>query len=532
MRRILILILILIFQFAILFSEAKQNSATTDENVHLPVGYTYLKFHDFRFNPEHPNFQKVWIALPLLFQKINLPTDFDDLWQRAGNFEQDTWREARDFGEKLLYSSGNDADKILLSGRLMTIILTLSITVAVFLWSKKLWGGFWAGIVAAILFAFEPLILAHGNLTNTDISVSLFFALSVWFLIKFFQNSSWKNTILLGVALGLLQLSKYTAIIFYPFALAALIYWLWVKHSDWKKEFKKVWLKIIVVLAIHWVVITLAYFPHIKMFYSPDYIKGLILVVKHAAGGHSSFLLGQFSNQGWWYYFPFAFLVKTSLITLILLAGMKILYLKKQLKFNFEQVVILIAIAIYFLSAISSKANLGARHLLPIYPLIFVLLGFWGTGLSLKLKVKSEKLQLKIKNFIILLLILFVLDSLAVFPHHLAYFNQLIGTENGYKYLLDSNYDWGQELKRIAVYQRDVLFGEKVYLDYWWDGDLAPDYYGINYERMTPEKKYISGMVVIGATSYMMPEYRWLREYPILDRIGNGVFVIDLRQKI
>jgi uncharacterized membrane protein len=527
MRQILILVLILLVQFSILFSEASFDSATTDENVHLPAGYSYLKFHDFRFNPEHPPLQKVWVALPLLFQEINLPTDFDALWQGAGRFEEDTWREAREFGEKLLYASNNDADTMLLSGRLMTILFALAITCLVYIWSGKLWG-VKGGIISAALVAFSPLMLAHGKLTNTEISVTLFYLLSVWWLIKFLRSPGWKTALILGLFFGLLQLSKYTAIIFLPIAFISLVYWLWRKKKIWKEELKRLLPWIGLVLLIGWLIITLAYFPKIKFFYSPDYIKGLWLVVKHTAAGHSSYLIGQFSRTGWWYYFPFAFLVKSSLITLTLVAGMMIVYFKNQIKLKPEHHIIIIAILVYFLSSMTSRANLGARHLLPIYPFIFVLLGWWGTALNSKLKVIGGRLQLKVKIFVTLFLILFIGDSLSAFPYHISYFNQIIGIENGYKYLLDSNYDWGQEMKRVARYQKEVLGGKVVYLDYWWNGDLAPDYYGIKYIKMLPSMQEIKGTIVIGATSYMQPDYSWLRQYPIKDRIGKSVFVIEL----
>jgi len=527
MRRTLLLILILALQFFVLFYEAKYDSATTDENVHLPAGYTYLKFHDFRFNPEHPPLQKMLVAIPLMFQKINLPDDFNALWSEAGDFKTDTWKPARQFGEELLYSSGNNADQMILSGRLMTIMLTLTLTVAVYVISKSFWGTR-GGLLSATLVAFEPIMLAHGKLTNTDISVTLFFLLSVWWMGNFFKKPNIKNTFIFGFLMGLLQLSKYTAIIFYPIAFVGLILWLYTKKFAWKKELKKLFLLIILALAVHWVIITLAYFPHIKFFYAPDYIKGLVLVLGHVASGHSSFLMGEFNQSGWWYYFPLALVMKTSLISLVLLLGLMIVKIKRAFHFDFSLTLFSVSAIIFLLFSMTSKANLGARHLLAIYPLVFVLLGFWGYYIS-NLKIQISKLHFKIKNLIILLIILFMLESLAVFPFHITYFSSLVGTTHGYQYLLDSNYDWGQELKRIKIYQTKELKGEKIYLDYWWDGDEAPAYYNIKYERLTPKMKDVKGIMVIGATSYMNKDYGWIRELPISSRIGNGVFVIDTR---
>lgn len=527
MRRILLLFLILALQFFILFYEAKYDSATTDENVHLPAGYSYLRFHDFRFNPEHPPLQKMLVAIPLMFQKINLPSDFDALWSEAGDFKTDTWKPARQFGEELLYLSGNNADQMMLSGRLMTILLTLSLTVAVYAISKSFWGTR-GGLLSATLVAFEPLILAHGKLTNTDISVTLFFLLAVWWMGNFFKKPSVKSAIIFGALMGLLELSKYTAVIFYPIAFIGLVLWLYAKKPIWKKELKKLYPLILLALTIHWVVITLAYFPQVTFFYAPDYIKGLKLVLGHAASGHSSFLMGQFSQSGWWYYFPLALVMKTSLITLVLLLGLMIVKIKRAFHFDFSLTLFAVSALVFLLFSMTSKANLGARHLLAIYPLVFVLLGFWGYYIS-NLKMQISKLHFKIKNFIILLIVLFVLESLSVFPFHITYFNSLVGTARGYQYLLDSNYDWGQELKRIKNFQDQELKGETIYLDYWWDGDRAPDYYGIKYERLTPQMKDVEGVMVIGATSYMNTDYSWIRELPIARRIGNGVFVIDTR---
>ena len=131
--------------FLIMICGANQDSATMDEKAHIPAGFTYLKFKDYRLNPEHPPLAKDIAALPLMFFKINFPLNSSS-WQKDINGQ---W----EVGDLFLYQSGNNADKIIFWARFGLIILTLICALFVYKWAKELLGETW-GLLPFFLFLF------------------------------------------------------------------------------------------------------------------------------------------------------------------------------------------------------------------------------------------------------------------------------------------------------------------------------------------------------------------------------------------
>ena len=139
--------LMVLVSFALMLSASLQESATMDELAHIPAGYGYVKYLDYRLNPEHPPLVKALAALPLLFQKLNFPTD-KSAWQKEINGQ---WEA----GTQFLYESGNNANKIIQWSRLMPMLLTLLLIIFIYIWGKELMGRWWA-LLPAFLFPFPP----------------------------------------------------------------------------------------------------------------------------------------------------------------------------------------------------------------------------------------------------------------------------------------------------------------------------------------------------------------------------------------
>jgi hypothetical protein len=168
------------------------------------------------------------------------------------------------------------------------------------------------------------------------------------------------------------------------------------------------------------------------------------------------------------------FFLKTPLPLILLIAVALVFVGKSRQKMALTFGFLLVPAGIYFAMISASGWGIGHRHLLPIYPFLFVLVGgciAWAT-----------RQRGWIKGGVALLLLWYFLSALAIHPHYLAYFNQLAGgPDNGYKYLVDSNLDWGQDLKGLKRYM--VRHGiEKVWLSYF--GTANPDYYGIEYDYL------------------------------------------------
>src|SRR3989338_9046758 len=110
-------LLILVFMFFILVFSSWNDSLTFDEVAHIPAGYSYLAKQDYRLNPEHPPLIKDLAAVPLLFLRLNFPTD-NPAWTKDINGQ---WT----MGSLFLYESGNDAEKIIRFSRFPIMLLAI-----------------------------------------------------------------------------------------------------------------------------------------------------------------------------------------------------------------------------------------------------------------------------------------------------------------------------------------------------------------------------------------------------------------------
>ncbi|PIN80792.1 hypothetical protein COV16_00275, partial [Candidatus Woesearchaeota archaeon CG10_big_fil_rev_8_21_14_0_10_34_8] len=198
-----------------------------------------------------------------------------------------------------------------------------------------------------------------------------------------------------------------------------------------------------IIIAVGIIILILSYgIVNVKSFFT-----GLSMVFSQSLGDRAGYLLGMNSVQGWWYYFIVAFFVKTPASTLIVLFAALFLFFKtkhdnKKIR---NALFLLIPAVLYFIAFIPSKYNIGHRHILPIYPFLFV---FMSSIISVDLESLGDKFARykKYAKIVLLFLIaLLIMGTVFSYPYFIPYFNELVGgSENGHKYLLDSNLDWGQ----------------------------------------------------------------------------------------
>jgi 4-amino-4-deoxy-L-arabinose transferase-like glycosyltransferase len=558
----------------------RQEVQTVDEGVHLAAGVSYWLTSDYRLNEEHPPLAKLLAALPVVLAKPNINFS-SSAWQT-----RDQWQFAREF----LYQSRNDADQLLFLGRLPMVFLALLLGLFIFLWAKRL-GGDLAGFLALAWYALDPNFLAHGRYITTDVAVTLGFTASLYFLFSWLKNWRWQNALVFGLIFGITQVTKFSAVFLWIIILLIGVIWFWHQVSRNLLTIKKALVKIFQVLGIAFVgtfiCVTLVYSGQIKsgkndpwvqelyreraiLVNSPElsqkaslvqklikisdektftgkainyivkdlpilnwsYFKGLAIVVNHDYWGHLAYLNGQYSEFGWWWYFPLAFLVKTPLATLVLFVVALIAFLwswreKSNSKGHANFWILGLASIMYFLWSLTSHINLGQRHIFPIYPAIFVFLGIF-----LSVVVKNRNQVFKILIFAIA--VLYLLTSLLAFPAYTAYFSELIGGEkNGHKYLVDSNVDWGQDLKRLRSYliKNQIPF---VCMSYFGQASLV--YYGIDYRYLPTSQdphdpNQVNCLVAISLTSYLSEDgaYWWLKKYQPDVRIGGSIYLYDFR---
>ena len=274
----------------------------------------------------------------------------------------------------------------------------------------------------------------------------------------------------------------------------------------------------------------------------PSYWNGLKAILERAERGNPTFLMGRYSTKGWWYYFPVAFFIKTPLPMLLLLALALVLTIRRQ-SWRAEMWLLLPAV-VYLLALMSSLLNIGYRHLLPILPLLFV---YVSKIANCELRIANRRLQFAVYNLQSVVLGILVvwqtLSALRIYPHYLAYFNEIVGgPENGYRYLVDSNLDWGQDLPALRDYL-DQEGIDRIYLS--WFGPARPERYGIRYRPLPGFPLYqgsaetfafnpyqpAPGLYAISATNLQgvlfddHDIFAWFREQEPLARPGYSIFV-------
>lgn len=543
----IIILLIIVSAFLLMLGPAKQDSAIMDELAHIPAGYSYVKFLDYRLNPEHPPLLKALSALPLLFQsaswRINFPTN-SDAWQNQVN---DQW----EIGTQFLYKSGNDADKIIFYSRLAPMLLLLILIGFAYFWASELMGKWWA-LLPAALIAFSPNFLAHGHYVTNDIGACLGILIASYYFLKSICDPSKKNIIIAGLTFGLAELIKFSAVLLVPFFIFLVLILFIEKavkeikspviENKLKKIFRFFYVdfgRLLLMLVIGGILIYLVYglftlnYPSEKQYsdtlsilqpfdknYSvnsvlamsqnkilrplSEYFLGILMVIKRSSDGSINYFLGEVSNKGNPYYFLAIFIMKETLPTLIIILTAFILSFwnilkaisrgKKNIKnkffeyftTNFSEFSMIIFVAGYGLYSVNSNLNIGFRHIMPALPFIYILSAqaikklFYiapqaiPDGLTQKfLNTINKILNLGIKYIILLgLLIWLIAGAISASPYYLSRFNEFFGgTFNGYEYATDSNFDWGQDLKRLKEFVNNPPNNEKI-------EKIAVDYFG------------------------------------------------------
>lgn len=226
-----------------------------------------------------------------------------------------------------------------------------------------------------------------------------------------------------------------------------------------------------------------------------------------------AFLCGEWESVGWWWFFPFALLVKSTPVELLLFVfgvGAWLVLIRVSVpgrRLAYKCAAPLLAALVYAAFALNSHLNIGHRHILPLYGFGFILAG-----------LVFHRLQKKTSAAFSLIVIAALIGgqlfaSLTVRPHYLTYFNRITGgPDQGYKYLVDSSLDWGQSLPDLTAWLETNARGKRVYLSYF--GSDSPARFGLDATRIgdvffhpspamsTVIPPYLPGVYVFSATMW------------------------------
>lgn len=529
-----LLIVICLASFALMLGASFAESAIVDELAHIPAGYAYVRFLDYRINPEHPPLLKALAAAPLILLRPQFPLD-NPWWTSAVNGE---WA----VGGAFLYGLKNDAETLIRTARLVPMLATILLVVLVYQWSKRIMGKGWA-LLPATLTAFSPVILAHGHYDTTDIAAALGAIVGLYSFEHFIEDPSWKTLIWAGLGFGFAQVMKFSLVLLFPvyillallFVAAEIMENLQETHrARWKLFWERLWRVLAQVVLIFVIGIVVVVYPLYALFtarypmdkqiadteatigYLADtksngpeeliaradlwavrhqltrplaqYGLGLVMVMQRVSGTDQSYFLGQVFDRGKHSYFPVIYALKETIPALILIlagialavtrAGRNLLRRRFRLPSyildHFAEFAMLIFVGFYWIWSITSPLNIGVRHLIPTLPLIYIL-----TAVSLSKWAEKNNgwLQNRYKIGGILVLLLWLgIEIGLVYPHYISYYNEFAGgTTNGYRSATDSNYDWGQDMLALQRWTEKHPEVDKLALDFF--GASNPTYY-------------------------------------------------------
>ena len=216
MRYKLTAVLIIVTALILAITSLWDDSPIVDEMPHIGAGYSYITKGDHRLNPEHPPLAKDLAGLSLKFLRVKDEPAFESkFWQEDINGQ---W----EFGRKLIFNSGNDADKLAKYAKIPQLLFFILAAVIIFIWSRKLYGSK-ASLIALFLFSFSPTVLAHSRFVTTDMPALFGILLATFFFVKYLEKPTKKNLCLAGLMLGVAQLTKFSVFLLVPFFLVLAI---------------------------------------------------------------------------------------------------------------------------------------------------------------------------------------------------------------------------------------------------------------------------------------------------------------------
>jgi hypothetical protein len=271
-----------------------------------------------------------------------------------------------------------------------------------------------------------------------------------------------------------------------------------------------------------------------------QWLLGFAMVTSHVEGGHDAFLLGQTSNQGWWYYYPVTIALKTQIGLFVLLIATLLLLTKLEKKHWFDEAFLWVLPVILLGMGMQGKINLGIRYMLPIYAFLFLFVARLANVITfdnLK-RFKDNGLKFALSWVVVAAMTWYVLSGILVYPHYLAYYNEFVGGyKNGYKYLTDSNTDWGQDIKRLSKWVDDKQV-DSISVDVFPGAFEAEQYLGDKMVEWHVQNGRPTGYFALSATFYQNSrlkkganggmDYSWLDDIKPIENIGGSILIYKL----
>jgi len=425
-------------------------SHTMDEPIHLGAGMEWLDHGTMTGDVSHPPMARVLSALG--------PWLAGERWTPTGNTTLD--------GTTVL---GHDAhyDRMLALARLGILPLFLLACAMVFLWGNRV-GGPVAALLATFLFTTIPPVLAHAGLVTTDMAATAFTAAGAYAALVWAERPDARRTLALGLAVGLGMLAKYSLVVFLPGIWAAMYVCHWRGFRAVPGQVRKYWLPAAVAAGVAALVIWAGFrfsfgephFVHWRL-PAPRFFDGLHDVWDHNEKGHASYILGERHHFGVWYFFPVTLGVKTPLATILLIVwAVCVAWRRERLRLAAPVAYCAAILAI----AMSSRINIGVRHVLPLYVGVAVI-GGAAAAAALARRPAAGRWAAWTAPVLFALFGWQVVSGALAHPDYISYTNE-ITRGHAERFVAESDLDWGQDMHRVGDFLKKVGATEVTFTPY------------------------------------------------------------------
>ncbi len=511
----------------------KTQSLTYDEPAHIVAGVEAWQQGRFEHWNDHPPLGRLWLTIPLM----GTHTDFK--WSTLNN--------------GFLFTAMTPGPETLAwRSRPMNTLLGLALGLSLWLAARKFFST-GAANVALALYAFTPSLIANFSVATTDGIGALFIFLVACQLIRWRRNPMPAQTVLLGLVLGGLLLTKFYAP---PLVLLALGLMLVLDRDHGLRGLGRLnWKPMLAALGIALLTLWAGYFFHVAhlkignsqveasfpnrplktwatksqvqmnaLVPAGEFLEGLREVAFSNRHGRPAWFLGKiYPRGGIKLYYPAAIALKWPTILLLLFFASLFLGVRKTCRAPGDLLILCLFAVVYLVLAVQSRFDIGERHILPLYPFALLIAGgIWEH--ARKHRIASV--------VVILALCLNAADALRSAPDYLAYFSIFVKPENSWRLLTDSNLDWGQGLISLRTYELQHP-DERLKLAYF--GSVDPALYGVKATPLAPADR-VSGKVVAGASclsGQVLDDhdgYHWLWLYPPQRVLDSSMWMFDTTQ--
>ena len=522
---------------------------TIDEGAHLACGIQWFQ-GAYTYDRKHTPVARISVAL--------LP--YLDGLRGYGN--DSYWEE----GVLLLSTGGRYWHNLTLARVAVLPYFGLAIVV-IFLWTRRLYGHATA-LIAAGIFSLLPVVLAHSALATTDIALTACFIIAVYAFTLWLSDPNWRTAAGFGLATGLAISAKLSTVAFLP---ATMVGILPLYLASRRRAGQKGWglgsirnvmgafaIMVVCAFLVIWASYRFSHAPISEISPGPDRVAARVfgassstaravrvltstiqLPVPELLEGlrelrdinsvhPPSYLFGRVKPGGWWYFYPVAIAVKTP-FAVLLLAVMGAVSLGAnwfRTRADWQRAVPIVAFLAPIVIAAPTSLDIGVRHVMPVFAFLSMLAAVGAVRLwngRPDPPTESRRALWSGRGAVMILIAWLAASSARAHPDYLAYFNEL-GGSHPENILVISDFDWGQDLTRLATYLREQ---HVKHVSVAYDGFFDPVALGFPETERIPCGATSSGWTAVEVRRARVHSecYPWLSQQNLITTVGKTMLI-------